>query len=364
MVNNEFGKLKSCIVGNELNFSKKLIDFTFKVTYNSNLKFNLNNIYDTSMEYIEINQELIEERIDDLNNLQKVLEENGVKIIRPNTYTKPELFEYKASLKNTTHMHSPASNVRDLVLTYKDLVIETSNFVINRIGENELFLPQVKEAHPNYKYINIASKIEVDKIDIDPWEKVQERLTPKYFKKYNPYIDAANIVKINNDLLCNIGSVNQYLGFLELKKELLKWYPDINIHEMYIADSHIDGTLMPLKEGVFLVNEQFLNTNYIKNGLPEKFKNWEIIYAQDQYVEDKKYWDLVSKSEIALASSRGMDINVLSLDRNRVLIQEDAVRTAELLYKNKFEPVPIRFRHGEIFAGGIHCSTLDLERED
>ena len=34
---------------------------------------------------------------------------------------------------------------------------------------------------------------------------------------------------------------------------------------MYIADSHIDGTLMPLKEGVFLVNEQFLNTNYIKN---------------------------------------------------------------------------------------------------
>ena len=56
MVNNEFGKLKSCIVGNELNFSKKLIDFTFKVTYNSNLKFNLNNIYDTSMEYIEINQ--------------------------------------------------------------------------------------------------------------------------------------------------------------------------------------------------------------------------------------------------------------------------------------------------------------------
>jgi glycine amidinotransferase len=67
---------------------------------------------------------------------------------------------------------------------------------------------------------------------------------------------------------------------------------------------------------------------------------------------------------MALASSRGMDINVLSLDRNNVLIQHDATRTAELLYKNGFTPIPIQFRHGEIFAGGIHCSTLDLERDD
>jgi glycine amidinotransferase len=121
--------------------------------------------------------------------------------------------------------------------------------------------------------------------------------------------------------------------------------------------------LLPLKEGVFLANETFLGTNYIRNHLPTKFKNWKILYAQDTYISDRKYWDDISKNPISLASSRGMDINVLSLDRERILINDDAYKTADLLDKNGFIPVPIKFRHGEIFAGGIHCSTLDLERE-
>ena len=36
-----------------------------------------------------------------------------------------------------------------------------------------------------------------------------------------------------------------------------------------MADNHIDGTLVPLTEGVFLANEIFLKTNYIKDNLPK-----------------------------------------------------------------------------------------------
>ena len=55
---------------------------------------------------------------------------------------------------------------------------------------------------------------------------------------------------------------------------------------------------------------------------------------------------------------------LLSLDESKILILKEAVKTQELLYKNGFEPIPVELDNGEIFAGGIHCSTLDISRED
>ena len=81
-------------------------------------------------------------------------------------------------------------------------------------------------------------------------------------------------------------------------------------------------------------------------------------------MENKKYWEEVNKCPIALASTRGMDINILSLDRKKIIIQDSAIKTIDVLDKNGFEPIPVQFRHSELFAGGIHCSTLDLERDD
>ena len=34
------------------------------------------------------------------------------------------------------------------------------------------------------------------------------------------------------------------------------------------------------------------------------------------------------------------------------------------LEKYNVESIPVQFRHSTIFGGGLHCSTLDLEREN
>ena len=359
-VNNEFGTLKRVVVGTELNFTKRQMDFTFRNMFKENLK--LDSIYNNIFENYELNYELVQERIQDLDNLAKVLEDRGIEVIRPDTYELPNYFDYNG--KN--QIKSAASNVRDITLTYKDLVIETQISVINRLHENELFMDKVKNRIQGNKFIKMPiMPITNSAIDSGEWLNVQERIrkmTGEEALNLMPYMDAANIIKINDDIICNIGSINQWKSSQLLENIIKTYYPNIEFHRMFIADSHIDGTLIPLKEGVFLVNERFLNTDYIKSSLPEKFQNWTLIYAQDTYEEDRKYWDNISKNPIALASSRGMDINVLSLNRSEVLINDDAVRTADLLYKHYFQPIPIKFRHGEIFAGGIHCSTLDLER--
>jgi glycine amidinotransferase len=67
---------------------------------------------------------------------------------------------------------------------------------------------------------------------------------------------------------------------------------------------------------------------------------------------------------IRLASSRGMDINVLSIDENTVLVNKRAIGVKDILDKNNFNIIEVELDYGEIFAGGIHCSTLDLVRDD
>jgi hypothetical protein len=45
--------------------------------------------------------------------------------------------------------------------------------------------------------------------------------------------------------------------------------------------------------------------------------------------------------EIRLASSAGMDLNVLSLDENTVLVNKRAISIIRLLEKNKFNVIPV-----------------------
>ena len=361
MLNNEFGKLKKIVVGREHEFNKRYIDFTFKQMYKANLGLNL--IYNEEFTQYKIDYDVSNERIQDLDNLAKVLESYNIEVIRPDGYKTPSFFKY---IDGRDYMNSCANSVRDLIFTYKDLLIETNTFVIPRLNENSLFLDKIRKDY--HKFYSIQTNIYKDKIDIEDWETAKTRIDKVIangnLDTFESYIEAANILKINDDILCNIGSVDQYKGYLQIKEIIKRYYPKVKIYPIYMADNHIDGTLMPLTEGVFLANEMFLKTDYIKNNLPKEFKSWKIIYARDKYMENKKYWEEINKCPIALASSRGMDINVLSIDRKKIIIQDSAVKTIDVLDKNGFEPIPIQFRHSELFAGGIHCSTLDLERED
>ena len=103
----------------------------------------------------------------------------------------------------------------------------------------------------------------------EDWETAKTRIDKVIangnLDTFESYIEAANILKINDDILCNIGSVDQYKGYLQIKEIIKRYYPKVRIYPIYMADNHIDGTLIPLTEGVFLANERFLKTDYIKN---------------------------------------------------------------------------------------------------
>jgi arginine deiminase len=70
------------------------------------------------------------------------------------------------------------------------------------------------------------------------------------------------------------------------------------------------------------------------------------------------------RSHLRLASYTGMGINVLSIDENTVCVRKEDEHIQKLLDKQGFNIVPIQLRHCQIFGGGLHCVTLDVNREE
>lgn len=353
--NTSFGKLREVVVGRELELKKRIADFAFQHFYQENLG---NCIYerlrDNNNEYY-VNFDLIEKRNEDLDQLAKIFESKNIKVHRPDRLTQIIPFQtpnFKSEL-------SSASNVRDLTLIYKDFIIETPVFILNRYFENTLLYNVFNknfDGGKGGKWIKTPhTKLSEETMDLEHWNTSRDYLNFDR-NKYTMAIDAAQFLRIGKDVIVNVNSYNHYLGFEWVKS----FFPESRFHMINIADNHIDGALMCLKPGVFLVNPAYGN---IKDYMPEGFKNWEYLIPQESQKRISENKEILT-FEIQLASTRGMDINILSLDENTVAVNERAYNVIELLEKNRIEVIPVKLENSEIFGGGIHCSTLDILRDD
>lgn len=353
--NTSFGKLKSMIVGRELEISKRVADFTFQHFYGENLTHAVYDRLKHDGEEYYVNHDLLVKRNEQLDGLSTKLEELGVKIYRPDHLSQVVTIktpDYKTEL-------SAASNVRDVSLIYRDCIIETPTYVRNRYFENTLLYKVYNELFDGGrggKWIKSPhNRLVEETMDLTPWNTKRDYNNFDR-SKYTMAIDGAQFLRIGKDVIVNINSYNHYLG-LEWIKSL---FPDSDFHIVNVADNHIDGVLICLRPGTFLVNPKYRN---IKELLPEKFKGWDCLFPDDYQVEpiiEKGMTDI----DIQLASTRGMDINIISLDEENVLVNEKAYNVIELLNNRGFNVHTVALENCEIFGGGIHCSTLDTLRED
>jgi glycine amidinotransferase len=352
--NTGFGKLKEVIVGRELSLTKRLADITFQQFYKEAINESVYGKLRNNNNTYTVNQDLIDIRNEQLDGLAQVLEEEGIIVHRPDKVNKIQQIKTPYF---TTELSS-CSNVRDITLIYKDKIIETPTYVRNRYFEN---ISMYNIFDKSYDYGNGGqwiksphTKLSEDRIDLTPWNTKRDYVNFDK-SKYDMAIDGAQFLRIGKDCIVNVNSYNHYLGFLWIKS----LFPETDFHMVNIADNHIDGAIVALREGTFLVDHKYKN---IKDMLPEKFQNWEFLIP-DEY-RDNIDNDNKTDVDISLASSRGMDINVLSIDENTVVVNEVAHSIIDLLEEHGFRVIKIKLENGEIFGGGIHCSTLDLVRED
>jgi len=161
-------------------------------------------------------------------------------------------------------------------------------------------------------------------------------------------LDAANVLRLNDTLLF----LESSSGNREAAKWLSQKFPEANVEVCnFYSGVHIDSTIVPVREGLVLVNASRVN----KDNLPKVFKNWEVVWI-DQVVEQSFYQYPYASKWIAL--------NMLAVDPYTVVVDKKQTRLIKILEKQyNFTVIPLELRHSRTLGGGFHCVTLDLVRE-
>ena len=160
-------------------------------------------------------------------------------------------------------------------------------------------------------------------------------------------LDAANVLRLNDSML--------YLESASGNNRAYRWlsqqFPDVTIELCnFYSGVHIDSTIVPLREGLVLLN----GSRVYKDNCPAVFDEWDKIYVDD-VVAQKFYQYPFASKWIAL--------NMLVVNPDTVIVDRYQTQLIQLLENQHFTVIPLELRHSRTLGGGFHCVTLDLVRE-
>jgi len=160
-------------------------------------------------------------------------------------------------------------------------------------------------------------------------------------------LDAANICRLGDTWLF----LESYSGNHAAYAWLCEQFPNITIELVnFYAGVHIDSTVVPLREGLVLLNGHRVN----ESNCPRAFDGWTKLYV-DEVVAQNFYQYPYASKWIAL--------NMLVLDPHTVICDRHQTNLIKLLEQHQFTVIPLELRHSRTLGGGFHCVTLDTWRK-
>lgn len=160
-------------------------------------------------------------------------------------------------------------------------------------------------------------------------------------------LDAANVCRLNDTWIF----LESASGNRAAYDWLCKQFPDITIELVnFYAGVHIDSTIVPVREGLVLLNGSRVN----ESNCPEAFKRWDKIYVDDVVAQDFYQYPYASK---------WIAMNMLVVDHNMVIVDRHQTELIRKLEQWGFTVIPLELRHSRTLGGGFHCVTLDLVRD-
>jgi len=249
---------------------------------------------------------IIDEANEDLAVLTNVLEEEGVIVHRPRDID----FVARGGMYN----YCP----RDRLIVHGDSIIDTAMMYPCRDMEIEAIDFVVERAR-------------------DVYEMPRDR---------GLVLDAANICRLGDDWLF----LESASGNRTAYEWLCQTIPNARIELCnFYAGVHIDSTIVPLREGLVLLNASRVN----EKNCPSVFDSWEKIYIDDVVPQEFYQYPYASK---------WIALNMLSIDPQTVIVDSYQRNLIKMLESKKFTVIPLTLRHSRTLGGGFHCVTLDLVR--
>ena len=250
---------------------------------------------------------IINETEEDLQGLVEIFQTAGVEVHRPNTI---DFVEHQGF-----YNYCP----RDRLLVANDVIVDPAMMYPCRDLELEAYRRIVDSAD---RYLHMP-------------------------RHEGMILDAANICRLNDHwLFLESASGNQ-----QAREWLQQQFPDIEIHACnFYAGVHIDSTVVPLREGLVMLNASRVSEDTV----PAPLKNWDKIWIHDCVAQDFYQYPYASK---------WIGMNCVSISPDTVIVdaaQKDIITTLE---QRHFTVIPHTLRHSRTLGGGHHCVTLDLWRQ-
>ena len=294
-------------------------------------------------------QQILAETEEDLDNLQKIIEQYGARVRRPNLMDK-HIFQQQQIQGNGAPL--PPLTPRDWQIS---------------LGQ---------------KLLRILPMQELDEICSDFGDQV---INP-HGNTYNPnhiltQASASCIVRVGRDVFFDNSDY--------LKPEQTQWIvenclgPEYRIHEA-VTDGHGDAVFAILKPGVILSSKHDVNLD-----LARDFPGWEVLKIWDssiwaamevgkfKYENNPGAWYVQGQTPTAeftefvdtylnqwtgFVAETVFDVNCLVLDEENVIFSAYNKDVFDFCHKHKINPIISELRHSYFWDGGISCCTQDLTR--
>ncbi len=298
---NEYGPLRSVLVGSVENFSWPKSDVEFDQGISRST-------YPETLENIIPNTKVLSEAHDDLEQLSFILEDRGVQVHRP-TITGPH-WSYSA---------------RDILLTADNKVIQCPTPFSSRADELDLY-PSLSQAD-----------CEIIK-------------APRPVTYSDPIFDAANVMKLDDKLLYSLSHSANQAGADWLQEQVGTDFEVIKWRVVDYDTTHIDSTLLSLNKDTVMINASRVKDHQ----LPDFMKDYKKIWVDDVVPREFDQFPYASK---------WIGMNVLSIDPDTVMVDDVQKGLIENLRSHGFQIITTSMRQSRTLGGGFHCVTNDLVRE-
>ena len=163
------------------------------------------------------------------------------------------------------------------------------------------------------------------------------------------FFDAANVIRCDRDILYLVSATGSLKGGQWLQETLGKEY-NVHILQDLYHGSHLDSTIVPLKEGMVLLNRSRCSVEH----LPEFLKKWDCIWIEPDMIKD-------IKSDYNI-SSKWIGMNIFTIKPGVVVADETQYELNAYLTSRGITVETINLPYARYLLGGPHCTTLDTIR--
>jgi scyllo-inosamine-4-phosphate amidinotransferase 1 len=162
-------------------------------------------------------------------------------------------------------------------------------------------------------------------------------------------LDAANV--------CRLGDTWLFLESASGNRAAYDWlcekFPQVTIELCnFYAGVHIDSTIVPLREGLVLLNASRVN----KDNCPRAFDYWDKIWVTDEMIVPQDFYQYPY-------ASKWIAMNMLVLDPETVILDGTQKQLITILNRHGIDTIPLNLSHSRTLGGGFHCVTLDTRRQ-